>query len=110
MPHGFTICNVPLCCLGVIGFENVVQSVFVIKLKLCLLQGVSFQHEAQEGLTLQSSHVLHGDTTRRRCQTPHLHLSEELTGVRADLAGGVRVQDLVFDDKPQSLPVLFAAL
>lgn len=45
-----------------------------------------------------------------RCQTSRLHLSERLTGVRADLAGGVRVQDLVFDDKPQPPPVLFTAL
>lgn len=29
---------------------------------------------------------------------------------RADLARGVRIQDLVFDDKPQPLPVLFTAL
>lgn len=82
----------------------------MIKLKLYLLQGVGFQHEAQEGLALQGSHVLRGDTIRRPCQTSHLHLSEELTGVSADLASGVRIQDLVFDDKPQPLPVLFTAL
>lgn len=28
----------------------------------------------------------------------------------ADLAGGIRVQDLAFDDKPQPLPVLFTTL
>lgn len=70
MQHGFTFCSVPLCYLSVISFENVVQSVFVIKLKLCLLQGVSFQHEAQEWLTLQGCHVLCGDTIRLSDTTP----------------------------------------
>lgn len=79
----------------------------MIKLELHLVQRVSLQQEAQQGLTLQGSHVLHGDTTER--QTSH-HSSEERTDGRADLAGGVRVQDLVFDNKPQPLPVLFTAL
>lgn len=83
---------------------------FVIKLKLHLLQRLGFQHEAQQGLTLQGSHVLRGDTTERRRETTHLRLPEGLSDGRADLAGGVRVQDLVFDDKPQPLPVLFTAL
>lgn len=110
MTHGFTFCHVPLCCLGVIGSENVVQSVFVIKLELYLLRGVGFQHEAQQGLTLQGSHILRGDTIRHRGQRTHLHLSEQLAGVRADLARCVGVQDLAFDDKPQPLPVLFTGL
>lgn len=64
MRPGFTFGSVPLCCLSVISLENVVQSVFVVQLKMCLLQGVSLQHEAQEGLTLQGRHVLRGDTIR----------------------------------------------
>lgn len=107
MRHGFPLCPVPLRCLGVVGFKNVVESVFVIQLKLHLVQSVSLQQEAQQGLTLQGSHVLRGDTTERQTSR---HLSEELTDGRADLAGGVRVQDLVLDDKPQPLPVLFIAL
>lgn len=98
---------VPLCCLGVVGFKNVVESVFVIKPELHLVQRLRLQQEAQQGLTLQGGHVLHGDTTERQTSR---HSSEELTDGRADLAGGVRVQDLVFDDKPQPLPVLFTAL
>lgn len=107
MQHGFPFCPVPLRCLGVVGFKDVVERVFVIKLKLHLVQRLSLQQEAQQGLTLQGSHVLRGDTTER--QASH-HLSEEATDGRSDLAGGVRVQDLVFDDKPQPLPVLFIAL
>lgn len=79
----------------------------MVKLELHLVQRLGLQQEAQQGLALQGGHVLRGDTTGR--QAPH-HLSEELTGGGADLAGGVRVQDLVFDDKPQPLPVLFIAL
>ena len=125
------ICSlVPLCCGDVVSFEDVKQCIFVIQLELQLLSRpvlLLSQEETQQGLALQRRDILHREITAQssgkdvnlihKARLKQSKSAPKNTQIkrkirhRSDeyLAGGVGVQDFIFNDEPQPLPLLFVA-
>lgn len=103
--------HIPLCCRDVISSKNVKQRIFVVQLELKFLSRPVLllpQEKAQQRLTLQSCNILKG-RNGNSAQTP-ASCTANPPPESEYLAGSIRVEHLILDDKPKPLPVLLVAL
>lgn len=104
---------VPLCGGDVVSFKDVKQRVFVVQLELELLSRTVLllsQEKTQQRLTLQCCDILEGKINVQLKGRKATQSSEKPQNKKCEyLAGSVGVQDFIFNDEPQSFPLLLVA-